>query len=235
MISIADVLAYDYGQETYECTFNDEEFNLLVLLLATQSAQEIFADYNNDPDFADALLADTVAALMLHEVSPVTEFIVGMMMPYAPASGTPTGWLRCEGQAVSRATYATLFTAIATTYGIGDGSTTFNLPDTRGRTLVGAGQASGIGEINWTTGAIDGRDRVTLDISNVPFHSHKSLASAAGGSTTHLTFAAGAGNDTPTGNFGTFGTGGNPAAGNATEPTPIVQPTQAIGAYIIKV
>jgi microcystin-dependent protein len=47
-------------------------------------------------------------------------------------SAAPTGWLICDGTAVSRTTYAALFTAIGTLYGVGDGSTTFNLPDARG-------------------------------------------------------------------------------------------------------
>lgn len=53
-------------------------------------------------------------------------------------SSAPTGFLLCQGQAVSRTTYAVLFAAIGTTYGAGDGVTTFNLPDYRGRALVGA-------------------------------------------------------------------------------------------------
>lgn len=51
----------------------------------------------------------------------------------------PTGWLLCDGSAVSRATYATLFGILSTTYGIGDGSTTFNVPDARGVFVRGAG------------------------------------------------------------------------------------------------
>lgn len=48
------------------------------------------------------------------------------------ASTAPAGWLKCNGAAVSRATYAALFNAIGTTYGAGDGATTFNVPDDRG-------------------------------------------------------------------------------------------------------
>jgi len=55
------------------------------------------------------------------------------------AAAAPAGWLLCNAAEVSRATYATLFAVISTTYGIGDGSTTFNLPDFRGRTPIGAG------------------------------------------------------------------------------------------------
>lgn len=49
----------------------------------------------------------------------------------------PAGWLLCDGSAVSRSTYGALFAAIGTTYGAGDGSTTFNVPDLRGRSIVG--------------------------------------------------------------------------------------------------
>lgn len=53
-------------------------------------------------------------------------------------AAAPTGFLLCQGQAVSRTTYAVLFAAIGTTYGAGDGTTTFNLPDLRGSVPVGA-------------------------------------------------------------------------------------------------
>ena len=63
---------------------------------------------------------------------------VGAVIPYA-GSSAPTGWLKCDGTAVSRTTYATLYALIGTTYGIGDNSTTFNLPDLRSRGVVGVG------------------------------------------------------------------------------------------------
>lgn len=59
-------------------------------------------------------------------------------LPYSGAT-VPTGWLECDGSAISRTTYAALFAAISTIHGAGDGSTTFNLPDPRGRVIVGAG------------------------------------------------------------------------------------------------
>jgi microcystin-dependent protein len=60
----------------------------------------------------------------------------GVLNPYAGASA-PTGWLMCDGSSISRTTYAALFTAIGVTYGVGDGSTTFGVPDLRGRMPVG--------------------------------------------------------------------------------------------------
>ena len=61
---------------------------------------------------------------------------VGTVLPTARPSA-PTGYLLCEGQAVSRTKYATLYGAIGTSFGSGDGSTTFNLPDLRGRVPAG--------------------------------------------------------------------------------------------------
>lgn len=60
----------------------------------------------------------------------------GMVTPFA-GSAAPTGWLLCDGSAVSRTTYASLFSVIASAYGSGDGSTTFNLPDLKGMFIRG--------------------------------------------------------------------------------------------------
>lgn len=60
----------------------------------------------------------------------------GVMLPYGGAAA-PSGWLLCGGQAVNRVTYAALFTAIGVAFGVGDGSTTFNVPDLRGRVPAG--------------------------------------------------------------------------------------------------
>jgi len=62
----------------------------------------------------------------------------GMIMPFG-GSSSPTGFLACDGSAISRTTYSTLFTAIATTWGVGDGSGTFNVPDLRAMFLRGTG------------------------------------------------------------------------------------------------
>lgn len=77
-------------------------------------------------------------------------FPTGSVIPYAGASAPSAtlsgvvGWLLADGTAVSRTTYATLFTVLGTTYGAGDGSTTFNLPDMRGRMPMGAGTGTGL-------------------------------------------------------------------------------------------
>ena len=82
-----------------------------------------------------------LAALQTYEAS-LGGVPVGAMMSYGGASAPP-GWLLCYGQAVSRSTYAALFAAIGIAYGSGDGSTTFNIPDKRGRASIGADNMGG--------------------------------------------------------------------------------------------
>ncbi|MFN7340329.1 MAG: phage tail protein [Opitutia bacterium] len=72
-------------------------------------------------------------------------------------STAPSKWLFCRGQAISRTTYSALFAAIGTTYGVGDGSTTFNVPDIQGRVI--AGQEASATRL---TSAVSGIDGATL-------------------------------------------------------------------------
>jgi len=76
----------------------------------------------------------------------------GSLMDFAGTSA-PTGWLLCDGSAVSRTTYSALFSAISTTWGSGDGSTTFNVPDFRGRATIGSG--TGTAAEVFTDSAVD--------------------------------------------------------------------------------
>jgi microcystin-dependent protein len=101
-------------------------------------------------------------------------------------SSAPTGWLLCAGQAVSRTTYAALFSAISTTYGAGDGSTTFNLPDCRGRVRAGVDNMNGSAANRITSGG-SGITGTTLG--------------AAGGAETHTLTTAQLAVTTPTGSF----------------------------------
>ena len=96
----------------------------------------------------------------------------GMVSPYA-GSTSPSGWLICNGSAVSRTTYSALFTAIGTTYGNGNGSTTFNIPDLRGRTIVGVNTGTNRMPDNISDlGESGGFHENTLSILEIPSHLH---------------------------------------------------------------
>lgn len=85
--------------------------------------------------------AITVASANLVTATQQALLPAGAVMPFAMNSA-PAGWLAANGDAVSRSTYAALFSAIGTTHGVGDGSTTFNLPDLRGYFVRGSGTNS---------------------------------------------------------------------------------------------
>ena len=105
----------------------------------------------------------------------------------------PTGWLLCNGAAVSRTTYATLFAVLGTTYGAGDGSTTFNVPNLQGRFPIGAGtgsqkNASGSGIITAgtalttrTIGQFGGEEDHVLTVAELATHSHVIKTDNVGG------------------------------------------------------
>lgn len=112
---------------------------------------------------------------------------VGSMLDYA-ADGDPadTRWVVADGRTLSRTTYASLFAAIGTKYGAGNGSTTFAVPDTRGRTTVGPDTGVGTGAagrltVDNTAGASGGVASVTLTDAQIPTHGHSATAVAAGG------------------------------------------------------
>jgi len=84
-------------------------------------------------------------------------------------SAAPEGYLLEDGSAVSRTTYANLFSAIGTTFGSGDGSTTFNLPNSQGRVQVA--QNSSDSEFN-SLGETGGEKMHTLTIDEIPSHTH---------------------------------------------------------------
>ena len=85
------------------------------------------------------------------DITADTIIPAGMIMPTA-SSVQPSGWLYCYGQNLSRSIYARLFTALGTTYGVGDGSTTFGMPDLRGRILAGKDDMGGTAASRITSG-----------------------------------------------------------------------------------
>jgi len=159
----------------------------------------------------------------------------GTAVPYAGAT-EPAGWLFAAGQAVSRAAFATLFAAIGTTFGNGDGSTTFNLPDLRGRVAAGRDNmngnaanrltAAGAGIAGLTLGAAGGGETHALTAAQMPSHTHGYVA-GGGGMTVAASFG---GTDTTAGAPGGGSTTGAAGSGAA---HPSVQPTLILN-FIVK-
>lgn len=99
----------------------------------------------------------------------------GVILPMA-RSALPTGYLWCDGSYISRTVYASLYAAIGTIYGPGDGATTFNLPDLRGRAIVGAGQATGYpNPTNFHLGGKGGEEAHYLTVHEMPSHNHPTV------------------------------------------------------------
>lgn len=113
----------------------------------------------------------------------------GMVSQFAGAAA-PTGWLLCDGTAISRTTYANLFAAIGTNYGTGDGSTTFNLPNLQGRVPVGKAASGTFASLNATGGV----ESTPLTVSHIPQHAHAidhdhaAFNTASAGTHQHLFF-----------------------------------------------
>lgn len=91
-----------------------------------------------------------------------------------------TGWMFCNGQILSIASYQALFALLGTTYG-GNGQTTFALPDLRGRTPIGMGQGPGLSNI--VIGQVSGVENITLTQNQMPAHTHQLTGSSLAGNT----------------------------------------------------
>jgi microcystin-dependent protein len=128
------------------------------------------------------LIAATDAAAA-RDLLSVTAAVTGEIRMYA-GSSAPAGWLVCDGSAVSRTTYATLFAVMGTTFGAGDGSTTFNLPNFKGRIPIGVGQGNtaegGGAGTNRVLGATAGAEKHTQTIGEVGSHGHTATGTDSG-------------------------------------------------------
>lgn len=107
---------------------------------------------------------------------------IGAIVSYASATA-PTGWLVCDGQAISRTTYANLFAVISTQYGAGDGSTTFNVPNLKGKVVVGLDESDA--DFN-TLGNSGGEKTHKLSIAEMPSHQHDMDDDVYGGYTNKM-------------------------------------------------
>lgn len=160
------------------------------------------------------------------EISGTTRF-VGEIIPYA-GSSEPTGALFSFGQAISRSTYSDLFAIVGTTYGVGDGSTTFNVPDLRGRAVAGRDDmgtvsanrltdpAHGFGLDGDTLGDTGGEEDHTMTEDELVAHVH-----TAKGNTALANIDTGSNNNHGQSSSDTGSTGGSTAF-NVVQPTIIL-------------
>jgi len=164
---------YATGTTTPQATYSD-------VTLSTPNANPVVADANGyfgnvflipsnayRVDLYNAATVDNPTGVQIWSLDPCgpaaggapanSVGIIGEIRAFAgPAENVPSQWYLCYGQAVSRSTFVSLFNVIGTTWGIGDGTTTFNLPDLRGRMLIGKDDMGG-----------SAADRVTNGVSGI--------------------------------------------------------------------
>jgi microcystin-dependent protein len=158
----------------------------------------------------------------------------GALIPWGGSATPPTGWLLADGSAVSRTTYAALFTAISTTHGAGDGSSTFNLPNMGGRVPVGyeATAANILTQLDTETiGDTGGEEEHQLTEAELAAHGHKISTNSLGGNSSMVAGGTPTGDqdsnlDAETSNEPVSESGGDQAHNN-------VQPSIVVP-YIIK-
>ena len=164
------------------------------------------------------------------------------IVPWSSAS-VPSGFLECDGSAVSRTTYATLFGIVGTTYGVGDGSTTFNVPDLADNVPVGKSNNKSLASTGGAntvaaTGNIAGSTaNATLSTAQLASHSHSGGGNSMGQSGGNAANQGSDGLNFVSMNTGSSGSGGghshNMSANFTGDATSVLQPYLTL-IYIIK-
>tara|TARA_Y100000592_G_scaffold11062_1_gene15718 strand:+ start:2080 stop:2625 length:546 start_codon:yes stop_codon:yes gene_type:complete len=149
------------------------------------------------------------------------------------SASVPTGFLECDGSAVSRSTYSALFAIVGTTYGSGDGASTFNLPNLSDKVAVGKSNnkalaSTGGAETVTSTGNVA---NTTLSTSQIPSHNHPAAQPTSGGEQEHT------GNPSSplaqSSSTGSTGGGGSHSHNFSGDATSVLQPFLTV-IYIIK-
>jgi len=157
------------------------------------------------------IVTPTMPAGTANTAVATTAFVLNNSVPAGglmmwPTASAPIGWLLCNGTAVSRTTYAALFAILGTTFGVGDNSTTFNLPNYTNRVPVGAG---GLYAMGATGGSKDAtvvshtHTATATSTVNDPGHNHEILPKAAGAQQTVGNFLQGSPLDADYGSLNT--------------------------------
>lgn len=148
-----------------------EIFDARVASLATIKPPAIIPSGPAGYAIKNGLAADANALSSAMTATLASSVPTGSIVMWFTAT-PPTGWLVCNFAEVSRATYADLFAVIGTNAGVGNGSTTFNLPDLRGRTPIGVGSGSASDATAHTLNQRAGTETVTLTTPQMPSHTH---------------------------------------------------------------
>lgn len=167
MSQLDEVLALAANNTAGEFSLSGDSLAVLFYAMDFVQTMEAWKDFPDEElstseiDDIKALVDNAIDQLM----RPVVVIPVGSMTMFSSPT-IPDKWLLCDGSAVSRSTYADLFAVVGTTYGVGNGTTTFNLPDMVGRSPMGRS----IAFINM--GEHKGALEHTLTIGQIPSHNH---------------------------------------------------------------
>lgn len=202
----------------------------------TPAINDLIALVNNATGLTSKMTLSDFSTLMKTLLMPS-----GLVQQTA-ATAAPSGWLLCDGSAINRSAYAALFTAIGTTYGAGDGSLTFNIPDARGRVAAGKDNMGGTAASRLTATSYqfgnNGMDGTVLGgTGGQQGHTHLQTIGADPNTTYQEVDGAGSGHTTVvTTDRVTFGNSGRTTAGSRQDGTydaSTLQPTIILN-YIIK-
>lgn len=184
----AQLFFYETGTNTPQNTYSDEALTVPNTNPVVSDANGYFGNVFLLPSPAYRVVLEDSTGAIVWSMDPVGPSVggggggtgsstvpAGAILPYGGSSAPNAAWLMCFGQNVSRTVYSVLFGVVGTTYGIGDGSTTFGIPDLRGRVPVGKDNMGGAAANRMTAG-ISGVDGVTLGASGgdqrVQTHNH---------------------------------------------------------------
>jgi microcystin-dependent protein len=130
------------------------------------------------PAAADFIGSSITEAQFKAAITNLRDYIATMetvapgVVAFYPKTTAPTGWLKANGAAISRTTYAALFAAIGVAFGAGDGSTTFNVPDLRGEFIRGLDDGRGVDTGRTLSSTVQSADAV------IPAHTHSITANS---------------------------------------------------------
>jgi len=184
-----DALAVGNPLKIVKGTEIDTEFNNIATAVTTKAdlLSPVFTGTPTAPTAATGTSTTQLAttAFATAAISPFT----GAMLMW-PTATAPSGFLLCNGQTVSRSTYAALFTILGVVFGSGDGSTTFTLPDYRNKTVLGAGDLYAAAATGGSKDAVvvSHTHTATSTVTD-PGHFHTTNYFTAGGSTANGLFS----------------------------------------------